>query len=108
MNITPQINQERFVRLKISQEVSQVISVSEQNVGLPTTQKRLAKTTVVIKDGQTIVIGGLIDETENRGNYKVPILGDIPLLGLLFRSKSESNDKTNLYIFLTPHSKIFY
>ena len=101
LNITPQINQERFVRLKISQEVSQVIN--QENLGLPTTLKREAKTTVVIKDGQTIVIGGLIDETDNKTNYKVPILGDIPLLGMLFRSRSESLDKKNLYIFLTPH-----
>jgi general secretion pathway protein D len=101
LNITPQINQERFVRLKISQEVSQV--VNQERVGLPTTLVREAKTTVVIKDGQTVVIGGLIDETENTTNYKVPLLGDIPILGYLFRSTSRSMDKKNLYIFLTPH-----
>lgn len=101
LNITPQINQERFVRLKIAQEVSQV--VKQEGIGLPTTLKREAKTTVVIKDGQTVVIGGLIDETESRTNYKVPLLGDIPILGYLFRSTSRSLDKKNLYIFLTPH-----
>jgi len=101
LNITPQINQERFVRLKISQEVSQVASLDER--GQPTTLKREAKTTVVIKDGQTVVIGGLINETGNKTNYKVPILGDIPIIGYLFRSKTESLDKKNLYIFLTPH-----
>ncbi|MFC1534153.1 type II secretion system secretin GspD, partial [Thermodesulfobacteriota bacterium] len=101
LNITPQINQERFVRLKISQEVNQV--VEQKEIGLPTTLKRLAKTTVVIKDGQTVVIGGLIDETDNKTNYKVPVLGDIPVLGALFRSKSNRNEKKNLYIFLTPH-----
>jgi general secretion pathway protein D len=102
LNITPQINQERFVRLKISQEVSQVVSLDERT-GQPTTLKREAKTTVVIKDGQTVVIGGLIDETGNKTNYKVPVLGDIPILGYFFRSKTESLDKKNLYIFLTPH-----
>ncbi|MBN2061316.1 MAG: type II secretion system secretin GspD [Deltaproteobacteria bacterium] len=101
LNITPQINQERFVRLKISQEVSQV--VNQETIGLPTTLKRLARTTITIKDGQTVVIGGLIDETENSAYYKVPVLGDIPLLGLLFRSTSKNSGKTNLYIFLTPH-----
>ena len=50
-----------------------------------------------------MVIGGLIDETGNKTNYKVPILGDIPILGYFFRSKTESLDKKNLYIFLTPH-----
>lgn len=102
LQITPQINQERFVRLKITQEVSQVIK-EESSIGLPTTLKRLAKTTVIIKDGHTVVIGGLIDETMNAGNYQVPCLGGIPGLGNLFRSQSRSSGKTNLFVFLTPH-----
>jgi general secretion pathway protein D len=101
LTITPQINQDRFVRLKLEQTVSQILS--QDTAGRPTTLKREAKTTVVIKDGQTIVIGGLIDETKNNANYKVPILGSIPILGYLFRSKTESLDKKNLYIFITPH-----
>jgi general secretion pathway protein D len=100
LTITPQINQERFVRLKIDQTVSQVLS---QEAGRPTTLKREAKTTVVIKDNQTIVIGGLIDETKNNTKYKVPLLGSIPILGNLFRSNTSSVDKKNLYIFITPH-----
>ncbi len=101
LNITPQINQDRFVRLKISQEVSEVVDQVE--VGLPTTLKRQAKTTVIVKDGHTIVIGGLIDETLSQGNTKVPCLGSIPGLGWLFKSFGTSSDKTNLYIFITPH-----
>lgn len=101
LNITPQINQERFVRLKISQKVDQVIS--QDVVGLPTILTREAKTTVVIKDGQTMVIGGLIDETKKDTDYKVPILGDIPIIGYFFRSKTQKMDKKNLYIFITPH-----
>ena len=102
LNITPQINQERFVRLKITQEVSQVIK-EESALGLPTTLKRVTKTTVVVKDGNTLVIGGLIDETLSQGRSSVPCLGDIPGLGWLFRSASSSGGKTNLFIFLTPH-----
>ncbi len=102
LNIVPQINQEGFVRLKISQEVAQVVA-DESSVGLPTTLKRVAKTTVTIKDGHTIVIGGLIDETMSQGTSQVPCLGDIPGLGWLFKSTSRSNDKTNLFIFVTPH-----
>jgi general secretion pathway protein D len=102
LNIVPQINRERFVRLKISQELAQVVE-DESTVGLPTTLKRIAKTTVTIKDGHTIVIGGLIDETLNQGTSKVPCLGNIPALGWLFKSTSRSSDKTNLFIFLTPH-----
>ncbi len=101
LTITPQINQERFVKLKIAQEVSQLVSQTE--VGLPTTLKREAKTTVMIKDGQTVVIGGLIDETKSNASYKVPVLGSIPILGYLFRAKTASTDKKNLYIFITPH-----
>ncbi len=101
LNITPQINQERFVRLNISQEVSQIVSKDVNNQ--PTTLKRQANTTVTIKDGQTVVIGGLIDEKDNNADYTVPLLGRIPILGYLFRSKTKSVDRKNLYIFITPH-----
>jgi general secretion pathway protein D len=101
LNITPQINQERFVRLKISQEVSQV--VEQDQIGLPTTLKRQAKTTVVIKDAHTVVIGGLIAEVVTEGIYRVPCLGSVPMLGWLFKSKTRPEDKKNLFIFLTPH-----
>ncbi|MCD4716159.1 MAG: type II secretion system secretin GspD, partial [Desulfobacterales bacterium] len=102
LNITPQINRERFVRLKIFQEVSKV-SKEPATVGLLTTLKRTAKTTVIIKDGHTIVIGGLIEKIVDDSTYKVPFLGDIPILGWLFRSNSRTGGKTNLFIFLTPH-----
>jgi general secretion pathway protein D len=104
LNITPQINQQRFVRLKIFQELTKVSKQDEfETEGLLTTLKRTAKTTVIIKDGHTIVIGGLIEKIIDDTSYKVPFLGDIPILGWLFRSKSRTGDKTNLFIFLTPH-----
>ncbi len=102
LNIVPQINQERFVRLKISQEVAQVVE-AESIIGLPTTLKRVAKTTVTVKDGHTVVIGGLIDQALNASTSSVPCLGDIPGLGWLFRTTSRASDKTNLFIFVTPH-----
>ena len=102
LNIVPQINQEGFVRLKISQELAQVVE-DESTVGLPTTLKRITKTTVNIKDGHTVVIGGLIDETLNQGTSQVPCLGGIPGFGWLFKSTSRGSDKTNLFIFVTPH-----
>jgi len=102
LNIVPQINQERFVRLKISQETAQVVE-AESVIGLPTTLKRVAKTTVTVKDGHTVVIGGLIDQALNESNSSVPCLGDIPGLGWLFRATSRAEDKTNLFIFVTPH-----
>ena len=78
------------------------ISRTRQSLTSPTL-RRLAKTTVIIRDGQTVVIGGLIDETKNRTIYKVPVLGDFPLIGPLFRSNTETGGEKNLYIFLTPH-----
>ena len=101
LKITPQINQDRFVRLKIFQEISQV--VEQEEIGLPTTLKRTAETTVIIKDRHTVVIGGLIDEILTQGTSSVPCLGNIPLLGSLFKSQARSKGKSNLFIFLTPH-----
>ncbi len=102
LNITPQINQERFVRLKLTQEVSQVIE-EESTEGLPTTLKRVAKTTLVVKDSNTIVIGGLIDEVTTAGKTQTPCLGDIVGLGWLFKSVSNKQTRQNLFIFITPH-----
>ncbi|MDD5344425.1 MAG: type II secretion system secretin GspD [Smithella sp.] len=101
LNITPHINEENFIRLKISQQVTKVTSGTDK--GTPTTLKRTAKTTVVVKDNETIVIGGLVGDSTQDNTYKVPLLGDIPLLGWLFKTNSTSREKTNLYVFLTPH-----
>ena len=101
LKITPQINQEGFVRLKIFQENKTVKSgLSEYR---PTTLTRSAETTVIVKDKNTVVIGGIIGESTERGAYQVPCLGDIPGLGWFFKSKSRSRNKTNLFVFLTPH-----
>ena len=102
LTITPSINTERFVRLKVNQEVSTIVQ-EESTQGLPTTLKRTAKTTIMIKDKQTIVIGGLMGDSSTSSNYQVPILGDIPILGWLFKTKGQRREKTNLYIFITPH-----
>ncbi len=105
LRITPRINESDFVSLDIYQESSAVkgdslLAISE--VG-PTTTKRSAKTSVLVKNGETIVLGGMMQETANNIERKVPILGDIPLLGNLFKFSSVSRSKTNLLIFLTPH-----
>ena len=103
LKITPQINQERFVRLNIFQEVIKLTEDAKDANYRPTTLKRSAQTTVIVKDGNTVVIGGLIGDDMSRTNYKVPCLGDIPLLGSAFKSISRSGTKTNLFVFLTPH-----
>ncbi|MEN6507917.1 MAG: type II secretion system secretin GspD [Smithella sp.] len=106
LNITPNINQENFIRLKISQQVTKVISGTSDDTtkpSIPTTLKRTAKTTVVVKDNETVVIGGLVGDSTDDSTNKVPFFGDIPIMGWLFKAKTVTREKTNLYIFLTPH-----
>jgi len=105
LRITPQITEGDYVKLDIYKEISALKQDSENiiiNVG-PSTTKRSTKTSVVVKDKQTVVIGGLIQEKDEDNITKVPILGDIPLIGWLFKQKSTSKKKTNLLIFLTPY-----
>jgi len=100
LKITPQISQDGMVRLAISQEVARLESTTDFR---PTTLKRTIDTTVIVDDNSTVVIGGLIDDSFSKTEYKVPILGDIPLLGWLFKSRKTQREKTNLFVFLTPH-----
>ncbi|MDY0350875.1 MAG: type II secretion system secretin GspD [Desulfobulbaceae bacterium] len=102
LNILPQVNQSDLVRLEIGVEV---IKLRDQNdtSGTPITLKRTANTTVVVHNKETIVIGGIIDQSMSTGEFKVPLLGDIPLLGWLFKTRNNSQEKTNLFIFITPH-----
>ena len=101
LKITPNINEDQFVRLKIDQQVTKLADA--QTTTTPTTLKRTAKTTVVIKDNETVVIGGLIDDSTSVTTQQVPCVGDIPLLGWLFKTMSKGGDKSNLFIFITPH-----
>ena len=106
LKVTPQINESDYVTLEVFQEVTEI---EEDNQGLDVTSagfitsKREAETTVLVKDNQTIVIGGLMGQTETKVETKIPVLGDLPLVGLLFRGKRDTVRKTNLLIFLTPH-----
>jgi len=105
LRLTPQIAEGDYVKLDIYQEISalkQESTVVILTVG-PTTTKRSTKTSVVVKDNQTVVIGGLMQEREEENINKIPLLGDIPLLGWLFKNKSVDKTKTNLLVFITPH-----
>ncbi len=102
LRLTPQINQQGNIRLELFQENTSLVEGTGEQQYAPTTLKRSAKTTVTVKDGTNIVIGGLIGDTITRGESGVPILRSIPLLGYLFKSNSRRTEKTNLYIFLTP------
>ncbi|OQX17078.1 MAG: type II secretion system protein GspD [Desulfobulbaceae bacterium A2] len=102
LEITPQISQNDVLRLDILTEVVKLKNPAAESQ-TPTTLKRTAKTTVLVRNEDTVVIGGIIGQDASRGEYKVPLLGDIPLLGWLFKGQSESESRTNLFIFITPH-----
>ncbi|BCS55842.1 type II secretion system secretin GspD [Geobacter sp. SVR] len=102
LKIKPQISEGDYIRMDLSQEISAVKNDRGQAIDLVLT-KRQAKTSVVVKDNETIVIGGLIQDREEEVVQKIPFLGDIPALGWLFKTKSKSRQKTNLMILLTPH-----
>lgn len=100
LKVKPQITEGGSVRMSVVQEVS---SVSSDSTTLgPTTNKRSVETTVVVDDGDFIVIGGLIQDSLVHTQDRVPLLGDIPYLGALFRYQSEKRVKTNLMVFLRP------
>jgi len=101
LEVTPQINKDGQIRLEIGLEVNKLETTTDQFQ--PTTLKRTVDTTVIVNDGNTVVIGGLIDEALSSTNYRVPCLGSIPVVGWLFRSMGKAREETNLYIFLTPH-----
>ena len=102
LRVTPQINEGDSLILAISQEVSNVIGTSTILNSNPITSERKIETTILADNGQTIVLGGLIEDNITESIQKVPILGDIPFLGRLFRSTSTSVGKKNLLIFLRP------
>lgn len=101
LKVKPQITEGGTVRLQVSQEVSSV-DTSQSNASGIITNKRALDSTVLLADGQTIVLGGLIQDSVNDGTEKVPVLGDIPVVGALFSYMKKRRTKTNLMIFLKP------
>ncbi|MDW7709278.1 MAG: type II secretion system secretin GspD [Deferrisomatales bacterium] len=103
LRFTPQINEDNFVRLRLFQETSQILSTATGgSINAPSTTRRSARTTVVVQDQTTVVIGGLVSDDTQMTASSVPCLGDLPLLGYLFRSSRQETRKKNLLIFLTP------
>jgi general secretion pathway protein D len=103
LKITPQINKvTRFVKLKINQTINDFIGDLDTSGNGQATTTRSAITEVIVRDRDTIAMGGLLRDKETVSYNKVPLLGDIPVLGWLFKSKSKKIDKTNLLMFLTP------
>jgi general secretion pathway protein D len=102
LRVKPQINEGNAVKLEIQQEVSSIDTTAVTGAADLVTKKRNIKTVVMVEDGDTVVLGGLIDENLQQTEEKVPVLGDVPLLGALFRSTSTTKVKQNLMVFLRP------
>jgi general secretion pathway protein D len=104
LEITPHISQGGLVRLEIDSEFSKLIEdVTTPSSDTPTTAKRKAQTVISMKSGSTIVIGGLIRDDKTTIEKKIPFVGDLPLVGGLFKFQRDRLQKTNLLIFITPH-----
>jgi general secretion pathway protein D len=101
MKLTPHVNEHDIIRLEVDEKISEV-APGASNLG-PSTSERTAKTIVVAKDQQTILIGGLMSDKVINTVTKVPLLGDIPILGFFFRNSTKKVVKTNLIIALTPY-----
>jgi general secretion pathway protein D len=102
LKLTPHVNDSDMVRLEVEQEVSDIVAENFNQLG-PATSKRSVKTAVVVRDQQTVVIGGLMADQVRDEESKIPLLGDIPILGYLFKRKKKSIRKTNLMLVLTPY-----
>ena len=101
LTITPQINKGNSVLLKISQEASS-LSQAKGDAGSLITNKRAISNQVMVEDGQTIVLGGLLEDNLTEGKSQIPILGSIPILGNLFKSRNSAKTKSNLLVFIKP------
>ncbi len=110
LELTPQVLEDDLIRLEIKQEITAIAENVAQTIGSgtatvpvgPTTTKRSMETTTIAKDQQTLVVGGLVRDNVTLSERKVPLLGDIPFLGWLFRFQSRQTEKLNLLVFLTP------
>jgi general secretion pathway protein D len=104
LTVVPTVNADGYVTFRILQEVSALSAQTiEAALNAPVITTREAETSALVRSGRTIIIGGLIDETEQRIRSGVPVLQDLPILGGLFRNESRSRGRTELAIFVTPH-----
>jgi general secretion pathway protein D len=103
LEVTPRINEKGLVAMDISQEVSKAQPITANGIQSPTITNRKAETSVVVQNGKTVVIGGIIANDGTTTQSGIPYLSKIPLLGYLFSNTSDSNTKRELIIMLTPH-----
>lgn len=102
LSITPRVNESGMVLLEIEQEVSDVVATTTSGIDSPTIQQKRIQTTVVVNDGQAIALGGLIEDSIQRTSAGVPYVSRIPILGNLFKSRSDAKARTELLVLITP------
>jgi general secretion pathway protein D len=102
LKVTPRVNEGGRVSLEIEQEVSDVTQTKTSGIDSPTIQQRKIKTSVAVDNGSTIALGGLIRDRVTDGATKIPLLGDIPMVGELFRTNTKRNERTELVVLITP------
>jgi general secretion pathway protein D len=100
LRVTPTISADDYVMLQVMQEVN--AATAEEAFGAPVISTRSVDTRLLVKDGQTIVLGGLRDRQHGAGHGGIPLLSDIPIIGFLFGHTTRNTDETELYLFLTP------
>ncbi|MCX5465988.1 type II secretion system secretin GspD [Alcaligenes parafaecalis] len=103
LKVRPQISEGGTVKMALYQEVSSIDTAMSVSANSPVTRKRALSTNVLVDDGQIIVLGGLLEDSIEDGTQSVPLLGDIPLVGNLFKYEKRKRTKTNLMVFLRPH-----
>lgn len=103
LSVTPRVSDYGRVTLEIEQEVSNVVKTTTSGIDSPTIQQRKIKTTVAVDDGEALALGGLMQERTNKTSDQVPIAGDIPIFGTLFKNKGDDINRTELLIIIRPH-----
>jgi general secretion pathway protein D len=103
LQVIPRVNTGGLVTLEISQEVSDPITTNSSTINSPTFSERKVKSRVVIQDGQTVGLAGLIRDNTSEGNSGIPFLKDIPILGSLFSTQDNTRTRTELLVLITPH-----
>ena len=102
LNVTPRINSGGLVTLDLEQEVSDVVPTTTSTINSPTFQQRKVKTKIIVQDGETISLAGLISDKKSKQNSGIPLLQEIPVLGTLFSTKTNTDERTELLVLLTP------
>ena len=103
LNVTPRINYDGIILIDVDQQVSSVVDQQTQGINSPTISTKQVKTKLAVKNGQSILIGGLISRDRSDNDSGVPLVKDVPVLGYLFKSKDKKDSRTELLIMITPY-----